>query len=125
MHVHKQGKGRERIPSRLHDVSTEPDTGLDPTMLAGIVTQLCHQAPQLFTVFIVFLPVALQRAQSGQNRALPSARTPGPPVESSPPAEAHPTRALSREEQVPVGVGNGADSWRVRAEEGCWRAGLP
>ena len=24
-------KGRERIPSRIRDVSTEPDTGLDPT----------------------------------------------------------------------------------------------
>ena len=24
-------RGRERIPSRLHAVSTEPNTGLDPT----------------------------------------------------------------------------------------------
>ena len=26
-----RGRGRERIPNRLLDVSTEPDSGLDPT----------------------------------------------------------------------------------------------
>ena len=33
VHVHAWGKGRERerIPRRLHTVSTEPDTGLDLT----------------------------------------------------------------------------------------------
>ena len=30
-------RGRERIPSRLHTVSTEPDTGLEPTN-RGIMT---------------------------------------------------------------------------------------
>ena len=31
-------RGRERIPSGLHAVNTEPDTGLDPTNLE-IMTQ--------------------------------------------------------------------------------------
>ena len=36
-HVHKWGRGREtgreRIPSRLHNVNTEPNSGLDLTIL--------------------------------------------------------------------------------------------
>ena len=36
IYLFREGKGREReererIPSRLHAVSTEPDKGLDPT----------------------------------------------------------------------------------------------
>ena len=30
-HMHKWGWGRERILSRLHTVSTEPNAGLEPT----------------------------------------------------------------------------------------------
>ena len=36
MCAHEQGRGRERrgerIPSRFHAVSAEPDVGLDPTI---------------------------------------------------------------------------------------------
>ena len=31
-------RGRERMPSRLHTVSTEPDVGLSPTDLRGLMT---------------------------------------------------------------------------------------
>ena len=56
-HAHKQkrGRGRERILSRLHAVSTEPDTDLDlmalslwpePRSVVGCLTEWTTQAPQ-------------------------------------------------------------------------------
>ena len=48
----KQGSGRERIPSRLHSVSAEPDVGLEPINYeimswaqVGHLTNLATQAP--------------------------------------------------------------------------------
>ena len=65
--MHKQGKGKrerkeERIPSRLHAVSTEPDVGLELTnheimtwaeIKSLTLNQLSHPGAPVLTILIV------------------------------------------------------------------------